>query len=457
MSNGSVVVAGAGLAGLSAAVRLAAAGEKVILLEASKKGGGRAYSFPCYFSGTTEEPSILDNGQHIMLGCYNETFKFLKLVGTFELLKIQNRMEVLMKDRQGNQFTLRSGNLPYPFDLLQALLGFNYLSLKQKLKAIFFILKLRLTGTGRLRNTTVSDWLKSSGQTEELFKGIWDILCTGALNSPADKASAGIFADILKVIFLQGSGNSRIVIPGSDLSAIFVDGAVNFIVARGGEARFSEPLESVQITGGVVSSVTTRQGKIESPDAVILAIPAYSLKRITGLEGIIPGVENFDMDYSSITSFHLRVKDFKLPSDFVALIDSPVQWVFEHDGYLSTVTSASSDWDSLKEEDIVALIKSELKTYLGLTESNILSHKMIKEKRATFICGGENLKHRPPTKTKIKNLFIAGDWTDTSLPATIEGAVKSGHKAADCVINQLKINERQASWAQSPTQPPPEH
>jgi len=438
MSNGSVVVAGAGLAGLSAAVRLAAAGKKVILLEASKKGGGRAYSFPYCFSGTTEETSMLDNGQHIMLGCYHETFNFLKLTGTFELLKIQKKMEVQMIDRQGNQFSLRSGNLPYPFDLLQALLQFNYLSLKQKLKAISFILKLRFVDAGRLRNTTVSDWLNSTGQTDELFKGIWDILCTGALNSQAGRASAGIFAHILKVIFLQGRGNSRIVIPGSNLSAIFVDGAIDFIEARGGEVRFSEPVESVQITGDVISSVTTRKGKIETPAAMIFAIPAYALKRISGLNGVIPAIENFEMEYSSITSFHLHVRDFKLPFDFVALIDSPVQWVFELEGYLSTVTSASEDWDSMKEEEILELIKSELKTRLGLSKSNIISHKMIKEKRATFICGGKNLQHRPPAETKVKNLFLAGDWTDTGLPATIEGAVLSGHKAADCVVNQLK-------------------
>ncbi len=434
MTHGSVVVVGAGLSGLAAAVRIISSGKKVILLEASKKGGGRAYSFSHSFSDTPHKEFALDNGQHIMLGSYHETFHFLESTGAKHLLNKQKRMEVNMVDRQGRHFTLRSGNLPYPFDLLQALLGFDHLSLSQKLSAIAFVTKLRFVNPAKLMNITVSDWLKSEGQTGELFTGIWDILCTGAMNTSVEKASAGVFAHILKVIFLEGKDNAKIVVPRVDLSALFVEKAVKFIEERGSEVRFSEPVTAVETSGGRIASVLTRGGRIENPKALIFAIPAHALGKIDGIVGLVPEIAGYDMKYSSITSFHLRIKDTQIPRDFIALIDSPVQWVFNHGDYISTVTSASTDWDSMKEEDILSLIKSELKTYLGIEESRITSHKMIKEKRATFVCGGENLRHRPGTSTGIKNLFLAGDWTDTGLPATIEGAVQSGHKAADAVL-----------------------
>ncbi len=434
MSNGNVVIAGAGLAGLAAAVRLTKDGKKVTLLEASQKGGGRASSFPHSFSDSPQNKINLDNGQHIMLGCYHETFKFLERTGSLHLLKMQEKMEVNMIDRQRRHFKLRAGNLPYPLDLLQALLGFDHLSFSQKLSAIAFITKLRFTDPGKLKNLTVAEWLEMEGQRGELFTGIWDVLCTGAMNSAAEKASAGVFARILKVIFLEGKENARIVVPGVDLSALFVNRAVEFIVEGGGEVRFSDPLQRIENSEGKVTSVVTRGGQIVKPEALILAVPAHALQKIDGIGGMITGLEGYEMQYSSITSFHLRIENYKLPHDFIALIGSPVQWVFDHGDYISTVTSASTDWDSMKEEEILALIRSELKTCLGITDDNITSHKMIKEKRATFVCGGENLNHRPGSVTRLENLFLAGDWTDTGLPATIEGAIQSGHVAAEKVL-----------------------
>lgn len=439
MSRGSVVVAGAGLAGLAAAVGLVAAGKKVTLLESTQKGGGRAYSFPHSFTKSSGKQFSLDNGQHIMLGCYHQTFKFLERVNSLHLLKIQEKMEVNMTDRYRNSFRLRSGYLPYPLDLLQALLGFDHLSFKQKVSAIAFITKLRFVNPEKLKKITVAEWLRSEGQTNELFSGIWDILCTGAMNSSTDQASAEVFARILKVIFLEGKRNARIVVPGVDLSALFVERAIWYIEAGGGEVRFSEPVQAIEASAGRVRSVITRGGRIEEPEALILAMQAHSLQKIVGIDEFIPGIGGYEMQYSSITSFHLHIENYTLPHDFIALIDSPVQWVFSHGEYISTVTSASTDWESMREEEIVALIKSELNTYLGITDANITSHKMIKEKRATFVCGGENLNHRPGTVTQLKNLFLAGDWTDTGLPATIEGAIQSGHSAAEKVL-ALKIS-----------------
>ncbi|MBN8546309.1 MAG: FAD-dependent oxidoreductase [Ignavibacteria bacterium] len=434
------IVVGAGLAGLSAAVELSLNGYKVDLFESTKKGGGRAYSFPHSFHPGTfliqADQYLVDNGQHILMGCYHDTLSFLGKIGAMDKIHIQERMSVEYRHRNGKSFTLKSGALPYPLNLLQAILNYDFLTFKQKLKAVLFIQKLRFIRLKTLSNLTVSEWLKGEGQTDELFNGIWEILCVGAMNSPPEKTSALIFARVLKEIFLNGKNNAKIIVPKCGLSELFVDNAIKLIEERGGSVNFGNPLESIETGDGRVVSLKFRNRTIEYPENTVLAIPHFALKKIDGISGVFPGIENFDMEYSSITTFHLRIDSNPLKTEFVALIDSPVQWVFNHGDYITTVTSASTDWNTKEEPEIIKIVLSELESCLGIKPSAVIAQKMIKEKRATFVCGGKNLDYRLPSKTGFENLYLAGDWTDTGLPATIEGAVMSGKTAANLIISK---------------------
>lgn len=436
-----VVIAGAGLAGLSAAVELASNGYIVDLYESSKKGGGRAYSFPNVFPSNPGSYSkfTIDNGQHIMMGCYKNTLSFLEKTDSINKLSIQEKLCVKYYDRVGNLYSLKSGILPYPINLLQAISGYNFLSFRQKVKAILFIRKLFFLETTTLNSMTVSDWLKREGQTDELLKGVWEILCVGAMNSPLEKTSASSFATVLKEIFLRGRNNANIIIPKCGLSELFVDGGVKFIKESGGSINFSNPLEKIEFAEGKVTKIKFREGEIENPENVILALPHHAIKKITGIQDILGKVVEREMEYSSITTFHLLLKINPLKDEFLALINSPVQWVFNHGDYITTVTSSSNEWNAKEESEILKIVLDELEWYLGIQKSDVISHKMIKEKRATFICGGDNLGIRMPSLTPIQNLFLAGDWTDTGLPATIEGAILSGITAANLIISQNRV------------------
>jgi squalene-associated FAD-dependent desaturase len=433
-----VVVVGSGLAGLSAAVELVRRGFEVHLFEASKKGGGRAYSFDHYFdSDKLKKKYNIDNGQHILMGCYHHTLEFLKTISTSHLIDIQPNLFVKYLDSSRSEFILKSGELPYPLNLLQALLGYNYLSFFEKLKAIAFVLKLRFVNVEKLEHFTVSDWLRNEGQIDNLSSGVWEILCIGVLNTSPKKASAKVFAKVLGEVFLNGKNNSNIVVPKVGLTHLFVDSAVKYIESKGGKVIYSNPVLSVKIEDSSVKNIFTRTEELNDFDEVVFAIPHFALKKISGFSVELTKIQGYDFEYSSITTFHIKLSENIVKDKFVALISSPIQWVFNHNDYITTVTSSSKDWDDKGKEEIFELVLDELNKYLGIERKVVLSYIMIKEKRATFVCGGLNLKLRTDVKVSdIQNLYLAGDWTDTELPATIEGAVLSGKTAANEIIKK---------------------
>jgi protoporphyrinogen oxidase len=240
----------------------------------------------------------------------------------------------------------------------------------------------------------------------------------------------------LKIIFLGGEDNSKIVVSEVDLSSLFVEPAINYIKSRGGTVHFSTPVHSIERVDSGCVNLHSRNEIFGKYSDVIFAVPHHALRKISGIQEFIPLSPEDNMEYSSITTFHLFLKENPLTDKFLALVGSPVQWVFNHGEYITTVTSSSSAWDTKPEEEILSVIVDELNKYLGIRQEQILTHKMIKEKRATFICGGKNLNLRASTKTNLPNVYLAGDWTTTGLPATIEGAVLSGKTAALEVISK---------------------
>jgi squalene-associated FAD-dependent desaturase len=434
-----IAIIGSGLAGLTAAVTLSSKGFKVHLFEGSKKGGGRAGSFPftpAHPLDNSQKEYQLDNGQHIMMGCYHETLSLLREISAIDKISIQDKMEVKVIGNNQKSYMLKSGSMPYPLSLLQALMGFDLLNFREKLSAVKFVNQLKSLEINSLDRLTVKEWLDQNGQTGALSTGLWEILCIGTLNTSPDKASASIFARILKIVFLGGKVNSKIVVPAVNLSSLFVEPAIRFIRSRGGTVEFSTPVNMINSTNSSSFELISRDQSIGYFPDVIFAVPHHALKKINGIEQHLPSIPNRELEYSSITTFHLFLKINPLKDDFLALTGSPVQWVFNHGDYITTVTSSSSNWDKMSESDILKIIVSELKKYLNLNEAEIYDYKMVKEKRATFVCGGENLKHRLGCCTENPGLFFAGDWTDTGLPATIEGAVLSGRTAAHKIIQK---------------------
>ncbi len=418
------LIVGGGLAGLSAAVSLTKKNIHVHLIEASPKFGGKVYSFVDDKSGDE-----IDNGQHLLLGCYYETLAYIKNIGVTNLFFFQEQLDINFVTRDKTKYQLKPTDLPYPLGLFFGFLNYDILSILDKIKILSLLAQLPFIQSEKYLTISVEDWLIEQSQSRNCIKSFWDIMAVGALNSKLKDASAKIFIDILKVIFLNGNDASAMIIPKEGLSKTFVDPAIDFLKVRSNELSLSEKLLEIFINQDKAVAVKTDKGSITDFEAVILAIPSYSLSKINDSNSILENGKT-DMTTSSILTLHLWLKENKLKKSFYAFIDSRLHWVFNHGDYITTVTSSADELIEKSHEELFSIVSAELFTYLGINRENISRYKIIKEKRATFIPNKENLMKRPSAKTKLENVFLAGDWTNTGLPATIEGAIKSGDTAA---------------------------
>jgi len=425
-----VIVIGGGFAGLSAASFLSDSGFKVELLEASPKLGGRAYSLRDETTG-----SVIDNGQHILMGCYKETLNFLRLIGASKNFIYQDRLKVNFLNEEGKLFRLEATQLFYPLNLLFGLLNFEGLSFINRLLLLKFFLKIFFYSDEELKRLTVHQWLILEGQNEEIRKTFWDFLAIGALNTDTKKASAKVFADILKEIFFKGNDAATIILPKDGLTESYCNDAKNFIEKRNGTISLSEQVNGFEILNERINKVITSKRTIEDFDYVISSVPWLAFNKF-GIH-LNKNQNEFNFKNSAILSVHIWLNENKLTEDFYGLIGSPIHWVFNQKDHIVLVKSDANDLIDKNREEVFEIVLLELKRYLGIDKSNIKSYKVLKEKRSTFIPDNESIYNRPDVSTAIKNFFLAGDWVNTGLPSTIESAVKSGRMAAEKIISDL--------------------
>lgn len=423
------IVIGGGFAGLSASAYLANAGVIVELLEASPKLGGRAYSFL-----EKETNTIVDNGQHLQLGCYYNTLDFLNLIGSSDKVQVQKKMSVNFLKPNFELHELKSSSLPYPLNLFSAILNYTAVSLRERLSILRLFSKLPFYSNRDLEKISVEEFLIKEKQNENLIKAFWEILCVGALNTNLTKASAKILADILKIIFLSGNEGSKFVIPKEGLSEIYCQQAKKFIEDRQGKISLSEKVEEISIEKNRANQIKTNKRIITDFDLIISAVPYYGIKKILSTLNF----EDFTQEYSSILNVHIWPKENKLGNNFYGLIGSEIHWIFSHNSHLTCVISDADYLMDKSNEEIMAMIYSQLVKYLKISRDDITKYLIIKEKRATFIPSNKILYNRPNSETQIKNLYLAGDWVNTGLPSTIESAVKSGQTLANDIIAELK-------------------
>lgn len=423
------IVIGGGLAGLSAAVYLSKAGIKVTLLESSQKLGGRAYSLK-----DNETGDIIDNGQHILMGCYKFTLELFNEIGALGNLSVQRNLNVNFLKEGFKLFKLKAPDIFYPFNLLAALLNYKALSIDDKLRFISFFTKLPFYSDLDLERLSVYEWLEKENQSENAKKSFWEILAVGALNTNIKEASAKIFADILKEIFFKGNKAAAIIIPRLGLSETYCEAAKEYIEAHDGEICFGENVIELKNDLQKIIEVKTSKRKITDFDFAVSSVQNYSFKKILKHEDLD---FEFEPEYSSILSIHIWLKENPLKEKFYGLINSPVHWIFNHGKHITLVISDAGELTDKGKEEIFSIAAGELEKYTFIKKERISSFKIIKEKRATFIPSKRILKSRPSAKTKLVNFFLAGDWINTGLPSTIESAVKSGRLAAEEILNLL--------------------
>lgn len=433
------MIVGGGMAGLAAAVDLVRRGRTVVLIERKQHLGGRTYSFV-----HPETGDDVDNGQHLMMGCYHSTLRYLRTIGTMDAVEVQKRLTVLFRRKGKPSGLLRSGPLPAPFHILTGLLRLDILRRVDRVRLLrvgIELLRRNPDSDRHLRSITVDRWLDEMRQSPENKEYLWNIIAIGALNDAPDAVSASMFAKVLKSAFFGARKNASMVIPKRGLSQVLVDAAESYIRRHGGRIVLNTSVTNIEIDAGMVQSVTLENGEVILPATVVSAVPYFDLPRL------IPGGATMAADSagafvsSPIITIHLWFDAHFVEEQFAALVGSPIHWVFNKSAvygrkreglmYLSLVVSGARDLVGKSKEELVALAHDELKQFYPAASLAAVVHSLvIKEKRATFTPSVGIDSHRPPSRTAVSNLFIAGDWTDTKLPATIEGAVQSGFHCA---------------------------
>ena len=442
-----VVVVGAGFAGLSAAAAMAEAGRRVLVLEARPQLGGRATAFPDHVTG-----ELVDNGQHVLFGCYAQTFVFLRRVGAEANVRRQSALSVPYLDQSGNRSVLECPALPPPLHLLAAVLKWKAMSWRDSLSVLRMGPSLRaarreLSKTGRVAidgDITVSRWLRARGQSGKLTAWLWEPLALAALNQAPDEALATPFVRVLAEMFGPDRSASAIALPIRPLHQMYAEPARRFIESRGGEVR-TGALARVTTDGTRVTGVEVRGERIAA-SRVISAVPWFGMRTLFA-SPVPPALGTLVADASamsakSIVTVNLWYDRQVMDEPFVGLPGRSMQWVFDkrlafgrESSHLSLVASGA---DALAGERTAALVERAAREVAeaipGARGASLVRGTVIREKHATFsLAAGE--PPRPPTRTGLDGLFLAGDWIDTGLPGTIESAVVSGHAAAREMLN----------------------
>jgi squalene-associated FAD-dependent desaturase len=446
-----VVVIGAGFAGLSAAVALAERGARVTVIEGKPALGGRAYSFADADTG-----DFVDNGQHVLMGCYRETLDFLKQIGAYDQLVLHEDLEIEMLAGAGQSATLRTARLPGPLHMTAALMGYRHLSIAERMGIMrggLRMLAMRRFGDGELRRLTVAQLMDRLGQSEHARRCFWYPLSIATLNDEPDISSARLLAEVLRRAFFSRRRDSAFVYSRVGLSDLYCASAQRLIERAGGSVVTHSIAEMLELGDGCrVASVRLRDGRRIGASSFISAVPAPQLLRLLPENAIADPLFSrlAGLSSSPIICVHVWLDREVTNSPFIGFIGTTTQWLFNkrrifaqrgeaHPGYLSFVISGARKLVERSNQEILDIVINDLHAMIPTARSaKIVKSLVLKEKNATMAPDLRSHELRPTAKTPIANFFLAGDWIQTELPATIESAVISGRAAAAAVFAQTE-------------------
>jgi len=429
----SVVVAGGGLSGLAAAEALASAGYEVRVFESRAFLGGRATSYP--LSSPNGEFEVIDNCQHILLGCCEQLLDFYQRLGVAD--KIHFHREYHFVEPGGRVSTLAPGILPAPLHFSGSFARLKFLSAGEKLALVRALVSIERDKRSRdeLDRFTMSDWLRDQRQPARLIERFWKPVLVSAVNEELDRMSAAHGFQVLKTGMLGGVTAGALGVPTVPLGELY-------------DARVWERFPNVQIhTQTTVTEVLFGEGEVlgvraggrlELADGYVSALPWDRASALLGpLE--IPGGA---FGGSPITGIHLWFDRPVTNLAHAVLLDGELHWMFnKREGrYLLLVVSASRAFVERSRKDTIDGTVRELSAYFpGVRQARLEKAHVVKEVKATFTARPGLEVLRPGARTCYRNLFLAGDWTRTGWPSTMEGAVRSGRAAAEAVFEAVNL------------------
>lgn len=406
----TVHVIGAGLAGLSAAIAVAGRGEPIILSEAARQAGGRCRS---YHDGLLD--MTIDNGNHLILSGNRAVDRYLRDIGAEGRVTGPDRPEFNFVDLQlGVRWTLRPDDGPVPWWILDA--GRRVPG--TRLRDYLALLALMRRHPGRRIDQVVR-------QDTVLWEKFLRPVLLSALNTAPEEASADLAGAILRETFARGGRYMRPLIGSPNLAAAFVDPALERLRRSGTDIRLGRSLRAVRFAKdrAVALAFDGEEESLQPDDRVIVAVPPWAAEKL--LPGVIA-----PQTFNAILNAHFQVVPTPRAYPMVGLIGGTAEWVFAFADRISVTVSAADHLMDADSDSLALLLWRDIAVVHDLT-APLPPYRIVKEKRATFAATPAEDARRPAARTEWANLFLAGDWTDTGLPATIEGALRSGNRAAE--------------------------
>ena len=438
----AAVVIGGGLAGITTALRLAEAGHRVTLLESRPRLGGLAFSF-------RRGDLVVDNGQHVFLRCCTAYRGLVDRLGARRSTSVQPRLDVpvlsVAPDGRRTFGRLRRAGLPVPLHLASSLAGYPHLGPADRLRVVRAALALKALDLAdpALDSLSFGEWLRRHGQTPATVAALWDLVGVATLNATAEQTSLALAAMVFKTGLLSDPGASDIGTADVPLGEIHHDAALGALERLGVRVRLRTRAAGIKPADR--HAVRLEDGESLEADTVVLAGAQEAAAALLP-SGAIPGQHRLgELGHAPILNVHVVYDRTLLRQPFFAALGSPVQWVFDrtrHSGlavpgaqYLALSQSAVQDEIDLPVAELRGRYLPELERLIpGARDARVLDFFVTRERTATFDPAPGTARLRPGPRTGIPGLLLAGAWTATGWPATMESAVRSGHAAADAVL-----------------------
>lgn len=437
-----VVIVGGGWSGLATACYLTAQNIPVTVIESAKQLGGRARK-------SSSRTQTMDNGQHLMLGAYSEMLALFELIHIKEeeaFARCQQQLKLLNGRTGDSLINMTLPNLPKPLNLLVGMLRAKGLTLKEKFQVLKNFDQLLKQPLANKPDLTVSDWINNADLPAN-YVSLLEALCLAALNTPASKASALSFQNVLNQTFQGTSGSTDLLIPALNLGQVFPAPAKTYLASNNARVLFPQKVSCLSLDDGNLVADVLSESHTHSASTVVLATPPHISRQ---LMDTIPACTNLceqigQLEYEPITTVYLKYTDeCQIPELMIGLSNTIAEWVFDRrvcdqPGMMAVVISSSGKHMEKEPKDLSLAVIDELARLFPDWPTPNASW-VIREKRATFSCTPAANKIRPGVKTPVGNLFLSGDYLltdDLYLPATLETAIRNAKACAREVINYL--------------------
>ncbi|MYC30142.1 MAG: FAD-dependent oxidoreductase [Chloroflexi bacterium] len=453
-SVADVVILGGGIAGIAAALELLDAGFEVTLIEARSFLGGRAFSFTDRVTGLE-----LDNGQHVTVACCTHFIGFLERLGVRESWHLQDRLRIPVLDRSGRKGKLAASRLPSPFHLLPSFIAYPHLGPLDKLRALAGMMRARLAhrNNPRLEEITFYQWLRENWQSERAINNLWNLVVEPTLNDHVRDVSAAMGLMIVQEGMLAGAHSADLGYARKGLLASIGRPARRLLEDRGARLVLNSPVRQLScgprpdgtVNPAPVCAVNLASGEEVRGRNFISALPFNVLLDLLPEEQrALPFFSTLkNLQWSPIVNLHILYDRPIMREPFCVFVDSPLQWVFnrsliegrptDREGQLLTVSvSAAWQFAEMPREELTEMLLREMaEVFPAANIAGVKSVNVVKQRNATFRCLPGANHSRPGAATPLPNLYMAGEWTNTGWPSTMEGAVRSGYSAARAVID----------------------